>query len=422
MRRKNRKKPRAFAPRPRRSLQRAARAPSSFAPRPRRSPQRVARTPQESQKTSSFCTSTTPIPAEGRADAARIAENLECWHLHRADPRRGSQSRSTIKVLPWRPRIAARAEALRTWLYALGCMHLAPTHLALCTRLCALGSAHLALCTRLCALGSVHSALCTWLYALGSMLSALRTWVYALGSMLSALCTRLYMHLALCTWLCALGSICTWLYALGSAHSALCTWLYLHLALFALGSICTWLYALGSMHGSMRLAPCTWLYVFDSAQVTLCKLVRELLAESIFPQALFQPRRRLFTSMRRACLYAAKLSQCVWSHESSISSSYERKHGSVCASCSVPGCCVQVALCKLLHASGSTSVFKLFCARCSVQVSLRRKTLGACICAQDAQPELSCGGAPRTIRLRFRGAIFRLEPPGVHSTYYGFFA
>ena len=72
-------------------------------------------------------------------------------------------------------------------------------------------------------------------------------------------------------------------------------------------------------------------------------------------------------------------------------------------------CCTQVAR--------PTSVFKLFCARCSVQVSLR-KTPGACICAQDAQPELSCGGAPRTIRLRFRVAIFRSEPPGVHSTYY----
>ena len=43
--------------------------PSVFAPRPRRSPQRVARAPQKSQKTTGFCgfcTSTTPIPAEGR--------------------------------------------------------------------------------------------------------------------------------------------------------------------------------------------------------------------------------------------------------------------------------------------------------------------------------------------------------------------
>ena len=99
-----------------------------------------------------------------------------------------------------------------------------------------------------------------------------------------------------------------------------------------------------------------------------CKLRKKLeddWPESIFPQALFQPRRHLFTSMRRARGDA----QCVWSHESSISSSYERQHGSVCASCIVPGCCAQVALCKLLHASGSTSVFKLFCARCSVQVA-----------------------------------------------------
>ena len=63
-----------FAPRPRRSPQRVARAgkksqkkPWVFAPRPRRFPQRVARAPQKSQKTMGFCTSTTPIPAEGRA-------------------------------------------------------------------------------------------------------------------------------------------------------------------------------------------------------------------------------------------------------------------------------------------------------------------------------------------------------------------
>ena len=150
-------------------------------------------------------------------------------------------------------------------------------HLALCTRLYALGSMHSALCTRLYALGSMHSALRTRLYALGCMGSmhfALCTWLYALGSMHSALCTRFYalgsMHSALRTRLYALGSmhlaLCTWLYALGSMHSALCT------------RLC----ALGSMHGSMHLAPCTWLHVFDSAQVTLCKLVRELRAEEPF--------------------------------------------------------------------------------------------------------------------------------------------
>ena len=85
-----------------------------FAPRPRRFPQRVARAPQKSQKTSSFCTSTTPIPAEGRAGSLEIAKNhgfctsttpipaegrasmleiaknLEFLHLDHADPRRGS--------------------------------------------------------------------------------------------------------------------------------------------------------------------------------------------------------------------------------------------------------------------------------------------------------------------------------------------
>ena len=62
-----------------------------FAPPPRRFPQRVARAPQKSQKTSSFCTSTTPIPAEGRPSRLNIAKNLEFLHLDHADPRRGSR-------------------------------------------------------------------------------------------------------------------------------------------------------------------------------------------------------------------------------------------------------------------------------------------------------------------------------------------
>ena len=172
--------------------------------------------------------------------------------------------------------------ALCTWLYALGSMHLAlcawPMRSALCARLCALGSI-----TWLYALGSMHLALCIWLYARLYALSpthlALCTRLYALGSVHSALSLG-SMRLALCTWLYAFGSMhgsmhlapLTWLYALGSMHSALCT------RLFSLISICTWLYALGSM----RLAPCTWRYVLDSAQVTLCKLVREPRAEEPF--------------------------------------------------------------------------------------------------------------------------------------------
>ena len=43
------------------------------------------------KQTSSFCTSTTPIPAERCAGTARIAKNLEFWYLDHADPRRGSR-------------------------------------------------------------------------------------------------------------------------------------------------------------------------------------------------------------------------------------------------------------------------------------------------------------------------------------------
>ena len=119
-RRNRKKKPWVFAPRPRRSPQRVARAcwksqktssfctsttlisaegrastaeitkkPWVFAPRPRRSPQRVARACWKSQNTSSFCTSTTPIPAEGCASTAEIAKNHGFLNLDHANPRRG---------------------------------------------------------------------------------------------------------------------------------------------------------------------------------------------------------------------------------------------------------------------------------------------------------------------------------------------
>ena len=39
----------------------------------------------------SFCTSTTPIPAEGRAGTIEIAKNYGFLHLDHADPRRGSR-------------------------------------------------------------------------------------------------------------------------------------------------------------------------------------------------------------------------------------------------------------------------------------------------------------------------------------------
>ena len=46
---------------------------------------------QKSQKTMGFCTSTTPIPAEGCASIAEIAKNHGFLHLDHADPRRGSR-------------------------------------------------------------------------------------------------------------------------------------------------------------------------------------------------------------------------------------------------------------------------------------------------------------------------------------------
>ena len=212
--------------------------------------------------------------------------------------------------------------------------------------------------------------------------------------------------------------------------------------------------------------------------------------------------------------------QCVWSHESSISSSYERKHGSarshiftsvktrrvklvkletnykqkekqsiakltrrpqflqstlaqlgsvqdgsaqlgsvkvgstqatfrewLCASCIVPGCCAQVALCKLLHASAlckllcASALSKLLCAsalrqllrasalrmcsvqvgrckllcasalcKCSLQVALR-KLLCASGSAQVALRKCcrSCGNELRVLFLYLKVAIFQPE-------------
>ena len=62
-----------------------------------RSPHRIhpcaAKTPK---KTSTFCTSTPPNPAQGRAGAARIAKTLEFLHLDHADPRRGLRGQTEI--------------------------------------------------------------------------------------------------------------------------------------------------------------------------------------------------------------------------------------------------------------------------------------------------------------------------------------
>ena len=83
------------------SNNKSRKTPRVFAPRPRRSPQRDARAPRKSQKTSSFCTSTTPIPAEGRASRLNIAKNHGFLHLDHADSRRGSREQVKHRKKPW---------------------------------------------------------------------------------------------------------------------------------------------------------------------------------------------------------------------------------------------------------------------------------------------------------------------------------
>ena len=118
---------------------------------------------------------------------------------------------------------------------------------------------------------------------------------------------------------------------------------------------------------------------------------------------LIQPRRHLFTSLRRACLHAAMLNvyghMRAPSHHPSFLSNCAARFLTkvVCASCIVPGCCAQVALCKLLHASAlckllcASALSKLLCASalrqllrasalrmCSVQVGLCKLLCASC--------------------------------------------
>ena len=97
---KKRKKPRVFAPRPRRSPQRVAReCPKNaknleFLHLDHADLHRGSRgNVKNAKKNSSLCTSTTPISAEGRSGISKNAKNLEFWHLDHADLRRGSHSR-----------------------------------------------------------------------------------------------------------------------------------------------------------------------------------------------------------------------------------------------------------------------------------------------------------------------------------------
>ena len=63
-------------------------------------PQRVARAPQESQKTSSFCTSTTPIRAEGRAADQRSQQTSSFCTSTTPIPAERCQARALVAQTP----------------------------------------------------------------------------------------------------------------------------------------------------------------------------------------------------------------------------------------------------------------------------------------------------------------------------------
>ena len=151
-----------------------------------------------------------------------------------------------------------------------------------------------------------------------------------------------------------------------------------------------------------------------SPTLTRQKKLEDDWPESIFPQVLIQPRRHLFTSLRRACLRAAMLSvyghMRAPSHHPTFLSNCAARFLTkvVCASCIVPGCCAQVALCKLLRASAlckllcASALSKLLCASALRQL-LRASALRMCSaqvglcklrCACSVQVALRKGSAP----------------------------
>ena len=119
----------------------------------------------------------------------------------------------------------------------------------------------------------------------------------------------------------------------------------------------------------------------------------------------------------------------------------------VCASCIVPGCCAQVPLCKLLHASAlckllcASALSKLLCASCSVQAlcacALCKLVCASCssqvlcasalcklLCAScSAQVALSkccrsCGNVLRVLFFVLKSCDFPAGAAGVCSAYY----
>ena len=156
--------------------------------------------------------------------------------------------------------------------------------------------------------------------------------------------------------------------------------------------------------------------------------------ESIFRQVLIQLRRHLSTSLRRACLRAAMLSvyghmRAPSHHPTFLSNCAARILTKVvCASCVVPGCCAQVALCKLLRARAlckllcASALSKLLCASalrqllrasalrmCSAQVGLCKLLCASALCNWCCR---SCGGVLRVLRLYLKVAILRPELRG----------
>ena len=155
--------------------------------------------------------------------------------------------------------------------------------------------------------------------------------------------------------------------------------------------------------------------------------------ESIFPQVLIQPRRHLFTSLRRACLRAAMLSvyghMRAPSHHPTFLSNCAARFLTkvVCASCIVPGCCTQVALCKLLRASAlckllcASALSKLVCASalrqllrasalrmCSAQVGLCKLLCASALCNCSVQVALRKLLCARALRQLLRASALRM--------------
>ena len=139
-----------------------------------------------------------------------------------------------------------------------------------------------------------------------------------------------------------------------------------------------------------------------------------------------------FTSLRRACLRAAMLSvyghMRAPSHHPTFLSNCAARFLTkvVCACCIVPGCCAQVALCKLLRASAlckllcASALSKLLCA--SVCASCSAQALCACalrklVCASCSAPalcKLLCASAlskllcARALRQLLRASALRM--------------